>query len=987
MKKFLNNINITQKFIGYLLLLSVLPLLVMGIFSYQFSSNILRQETIDFTDKMVQHHQEYLHLQLEQIDNLMANIASVEAINDVLILEADDSSSYHDLATQAQIGYILNNYSNITGLVSIHIFSLQGTHYNMGDTLNVGEIDQDVLDRLFQETIASKQEVYWAGIEPNVNVNSTTKKVITAAKLLTKVDTESLEKQPLALLVVNLDIDDFNAHLSDAELDSGSYFMVLDTKNRVTYHPDVSIVGSRVTDSFMDNIKGSSGHLEDVVNGERMSISYNRSARNGWVTLSMVPLKVLRAKAAVIGIQTFGLLLLCLLVMLVIAQKYSRDITLPIRQVTDHFKSLRAGRLDLATRMPVQGNDEIGQLKQWFNAFMESLTARQEAEKALEKLNQELEDRVKDRTAELKQTNFKLLDEIDERKVVEDELRKSEERYALAAQGANDGLWDWQINQEAIYFSERWKAMVGKCNRGVGNNPQEWFDLVHPDDLPELNRQISSHLQGLSDHFECEYLLQYCDGEYRWMLSRGLAVRDDRGMAYRMVGSQTDIDKRKNNEFKLIHDAMHDPLTDLPNRALLMDRLSLALARRKRHDQYQFALMFIDLDRFKVVNDSLGHLAGDDLLRVVATRFQNSIRSLDTVARLGGDEFVILLEDFSDVHQVIHIANRLQEQLSLPMSIGGQAIYLTASIGITLSTTGNERPEDMLRDADTAMYRAKQLGRGRHEIFDKSMHNLAMKHMQTEMELRRAIEKEEFVVYYQPVVSLDHGKVKGFEALVRWQHPEKGLIMPDNFIPVAEESGLVAAIDLLVLREACSQMHKWHTRYPNQEPKTISVNLSSLHFTKMNIIEQIDQVLKETGLPAKFLDIEITERTIIMNNDMAMQIIQALSERGIHLHLDDFGTGYSSLSYLHRFPFNAIKVDRSFVGQIDQKSESKEIVRTIINLAKTMGMGVIAEGIELWEQIQMLSDMDCHVGQGYFFSKPVAAGQAETMFEGNKSLP
>jgi EAL domain-containing protein (putative c-di-GMP-specific phosphodiesterase class I) len=342
---------------------------------------------------------------------------------------------------------------------------------------------------------------------------------------------------------------------------------------------------------------------------------------------------------------------------------------------------------------------------------------------------------------------------------------------------------------------------------------------------------------------------------------------------------------------------------------------------------------------------------------------------------------VVLLEEFSEVHQVIHVAERLQDQLFEPIYTGEQEIFVNASIGIALSTTGYERPEEMMRDADTAMYRAKSLGRGRYEVFDESMHLFAVQHMQTEMELRRAIEREEFVVYYQPIVSLDDGRITGFEALVRWQHPDRGLLMPDQFISVAEESGLIAAIDLLVVREACRQMHAWHVQYPEIEPKTISVNLSGLHFTKMHIIEYIDQIVQETGLDPCCLEIEVTERSIIMNNEMANQIITALAARGIRLHMDDFGTGYSSLSYLHRFPFNAIKVDRSFVGQIDQKIESKEIVQTIIHLARNMGMEVIAEGIESEKHVDLLRKMDCHVGQGYLFSKPVEADQAEIILK------
>lgn len=425
------------------------------------------------------------------------------------------------------------------------------------------------------------------------------------------------------------------------------------------------------------------------------------------------------------------------------------------------------------------------------------------------------------------------------------------------------------------------------------------------------------------------------------------------------------------------HAAFHDALTGLPNRALLADHLKLAIERAKRREDHLFAVLFLDLDRFKNINDSLGHTIGDQLLVAIARRVEGCLRPMDTVARLGGDEFAILLDGLEDFSQVIHVAERVQDELMKPFNLMGHEVYTSASIGIAHSTTGYDQPENILRDADIAMYRAKDNGKARYELFDTVMHTRAVALLKLENDLRRAIERQEFEVYYQPIVSLETDQIAGFEALVRWVHPERGLVSPDEFIPLAEETGLIMEIGHWVLHESCRQMRQWQLSF--QRPLVLSVNLSGKQFIQPNLIGQVKDILKKTNFDPRLLRLEITESVVMENAEAAAAMLHQLRDLGAHLSIDDFGTGYSSLSYLHRFPVSTLKIDRSFIGRMGEGGENSEIVRTIMTLASNLGMEVVAEGIETEEQLSQLRALKCEYGQGYLFSRPVDANTAALM--------
>jgi diguanylate cyclase (GGDEF)-like protein/PAS domain S-box-containing protein len=570
-------------------------------------------------------------------------------------------------------------------------------------------------------------------------------------------------------------------------------------------------------------------------------------------------------------------------------------------------------------------------------------------------------------------------------------LRRSEERYALAVRGANDGLWDWDVERGRVFLSPRWKEMLGYQEGEVSDRVDDWLAAAGDGDRETLRAALMAHLAGPEPQFELEHRMRHKGGRELWVLTRGLAVRDAQGRVVRMVGSQTDITARKLAEQQLVFDALHDGLTGLANRALLLDRMAVAMGARTRGNGTPFALLFLDLDRFKTVNDSLGHAVGDRLLVAIARQLERVVRPGDTVARLGGDEFAVLVHEVPDVSAAVHVAERIQASLGGPFAVATQEIFVGASIGIALSGESAPDPEGMLRDADLAMYRAKGAGRGRYEVFDRELHYAALQLLKLETELRRAVAAGDFVMHYQPIIDLGRGKIVGFEALVRWRHPERGLIQPTGFIAIAEETGLIAPLGWSVLEQACAQAKVWQQLFPADPPLFMSVNVSGKLFAQMTAVDQLIGVLERSGLAPESLRLEVTENVVLEHGDAVMRQLRDLRALGVQLSVDDFGTGYSSLSYLQRFRYDSLKIDRSFVsgiegaGGIEGVGDSRTIVETILSLASHLGIGVVAEGVETAEQLQHLRRIGCPLGQGFLFAKALDVPAAEALLASSPS--
>ena len=552
---------------------------------------------------------------------------------------------------------------------------------------------------------------------------------------------------------------------------------------------------------------------------------------------------------------------------------------------------------------------------------------------------------------------------------IEKKLKESEERYALATRAANDGIWDWDLITDEVYYSPRWISMLGLEEQAVKNNPDEWLDRIHSDDRDGFIKALNSHLSGSTDTIECEYRILHHDGGYRWMLCRGLVVTTNKQKPYRIAGSQSDITNRKRMEQELIHKALHDELTGLPNRALFEDRLLNCLDQFRRQPKKLAAVLFLDLDNFKFVNDNYGHGCGDDLLIRIARILETCLRPGDTVSRFGGDEFAILVDNMDSSADPNHIANRIQTELSSPISIDHKNLLISASIGIISVNSSYQTTEDILRDVDIAMYSAKNKGRARFEVFDVGMRETSLHRINIDFEIRKALLDNEFFLHYQPIFEAKEKKLMGFEALIRWQHPTRGLLYPIDFINIAEETKQIIPIGEWVLKTACLQAQEWN--HYSSKPIKIAVNLSRIQLRDETIVQKVTQALEESNLPPELLELEITESTAMDNIEITYKQLDILQKIGVTIAIDDFGCGYSSLDHLKRFPANTLKIDRSFIN--DLRQDDQAIVSAMISMAHQLKLKVIGEGVETDSQLSILSDMDCDEVQGFLLGKGVSS--------------
>jgi PAS domain S-box-containing protein len=579
------------------------------------------------------------------------------------------------------------------------------------------------------------------------------------------------------------------------------------------------------------------------------------------------------------------------------------------------------------------------------------------------------------------------------------QLAEREHLFQLIADNAADMIAVIDRNGQRLYNSPAYQKILGYGPEELAATSA--MEQIHPDDCARvLEAAKKARTTGRGE--QLEYRIRHKDGSWRFIESTASAIRNKEGETDGLVIVNRDITQRKRTEEKLDHLSFHDGLTDLPNRTLFLDRLQRAITHSRRHPDFRFAVLFIDIDEFKVFNDSLGHAAGDALLIQIAQRLAASLRGADTIsrprldntveslagestlARPGGDEFTVLLEELHGPSDTIRVAERIQSRLAVPFDLNGQEIVLTVSIGIAFGGNARAEAQDVLGDAEIAMYRAKSTGKGRCEVFDHAMHAGAIKRLQLETDLRKALELNQFRVHYQPIVSLRSGQITGFEALSRWQRPE-GLVMPGEFIAVADETGIILPLNRQLLYDACRQLRSWQALFPSDPPLTINVNITPKQFAQPDLAAEIGKTLQETGLDPCYVNLEITEMIAMADAERSAVVLSELKALGVRLDIDDFGTGYSSLSRLQRFPVDTLKIDRAFISRIDTDLATHEIVRIIVMLAHGLRLKVVAEGVETQAQVDLLKEIGCELAQGYFYSKPAAAETIEQLLSNNRA--
>lgn len=925
--------SLVAKFVAYVAVLGVLPLLVLGLTSFEVSQSVVDRLAGRYSLALLEAERDYLDLQLEQVESLISSIVSVDEILDAVSQETAETDSYTRLATQAKVGYILSNYLYIRGLDSIDLIAANGTYYHVGGTLDAAPPDAERREEILTALAAAGEKTHWFGIVESLNPHSPERLVITAGRAVWRTDRETVTRRAVASVLVNFNVDALYRQFVVSSLGVGSHLMVVDQSRRIVYHPDQDKIGTQAPEYLTAALTDVPTTTEMTIDGVDKLVSAVRSNETGWWVLALIPRRTISAETSGIALATSLALLICLAFVATIGYALSRTVVTPVKRLTARFKRFQEGDPAALRPVPVHGHDEIAELSRWFNTFIETANERRQSNQA---------------------------------------LRESEERYALAIRGANDSLWDWDLRTNRLYLSPRWKTMLGFREADVRESPSIWFDRIHPNDRASVLEALEDHLAGRSPHFEIEHRLLGADGSYRWMLVRGLAVRDEHGVPYRMAGSHSDVTARKRAEEQLRHDALHDVLTGLANRRALFAAVEEALVRAHEVGETIGVLMF-DLDHFKDINDTLGHEQGDLLLAAVAREVRTLVRAEDEVARLGGDEFAVLCPDVGGPGTLAEIAARLVDRLRRPLDVGERRFSITVSVGVAVAGP-TSTADDLVREADLALYEAKRTGRNRYCFFDGALEEQARERLKIESILRSEPAADALFLAFQPQVDARDGVVRRFEALARWRCADGSVLSPALFVPAAERSGLIHEITRLVVQRALEAVAVIDAA--GGKDVGVAINLSAIDLEHADLVDELTGMLAEQGVAPHRVEFEITEGVLLRSSPTVMENIRQLGAAGCRFALDDFGTGFSSLAYLRNFSIHTIKIDKSFVDGIGGDEGDEELTRVIIGLGRTMSKLVVAEGVETQAQADFLVAEGCNLLQGYLFARPMPIDEA-----------
>ncbi|WP_320827518.1 EAL domain-containing protein [Reinekea sp.] len=927
--------TLTGKFTAFLFVMSLAPILVLGWVSYQTTASTLVDQELRNSSSMIAAQEKILNVVLREIEGLIHNISGIDVLIDAMNKERDDLSTYEHLTAQARIGYILNGYLGLDGLVSIDVISENGSYFHVGQTLAQSGVNKPLLEELQASSIGTGNRIVWAGVTRPINLSINDEYVLTAAKVIRKADSETNINRLIGTIIISYELASINEILTVTSFDGLGSSMLLDQSSKLIYQQDGQYLGQSATEAYGMNRAEMLRTNTLIYQGQRYFVSHKDLTLYGWTLLRIIPENIILARTRAIRYTTMATVAFALAILMIGFLYLTSRIVNPIGNLVQKFQKINRGDFDLSDRMVEIGNDEITDLTRWFNLTVATLSEREAYAQA---------------------------------------LKDSETRHALILNASHEGIWDWNLVTDEILLSTDFANLIGLAPEDHGKIlALEWVELIHPDDRQGFQRSVSDYLAGNSEKLIFEYRIHTNLNGYRWILSHGSAIKDDTDRYVLMAGSHTDTTNRKEAEQQLTHDAFHDKLTGLYNRAFLFSYLTQIFASDKRENSSGFALLFLDLDGFKSVNDSLGHAAGDRLLQETADRLKSCLRDADVLTRFGGDEFIILLNNIEQVRYA-QVAQRIIASLNESYLIMGHELKAGVSIGVTLSSNGYSSPEEMMRDADLAMYRAKSNGKNCFVLFDSTMKEEALHTIRLEYDIQHALDRKQMQLHYQSIVDAQTNELQEIECFVRWNHPEKGILDTVDFIEYAEQKELLKDIGYWVVDSALEQFSFWKNGFLGDDVRLkISINLSLKLFYDEELLSYFLHKLEDYSLPASALVINVKASMIANSSMRAKYLLQGLKSKGCDIHLDDFSMGYSSLGYLIDYPVDGLKIDRALINIDESLEQRQKVIQGIVQFANTVGVRCIAEGVETQAQLDMLRSVGCHSIQGLMVDKPATA--------------